>query len=223
MNDRQSLFASDQNDHLLSGIHSRGALPHLKRQDAIYFVTFRLYGTLPKEILFELQAEKRSLFPQHDLKKSLLSWHEQKVFFRWYSDRVDAYLDQGHGECWLNNPEIAPLVANALLFFEGTRYQLHAWVIMPNHVHSVFHPLQAWTLSNITKSWKGYTALQANRLLNRKGQHFWQEESHDHLCRDDEDLAHCCTYTIMNPVKAGLCRTPEEWRWSSAHRNARTK
>jgi hypothetical protein len=94
---------------------------------------------------------------------------------------------------------------------------LHAWVVMPNHVHVVVHPTPPHTLSSILKSWKGYTALHANRLLNRRGTSFWQNESYDHCCRDDEDRARCCAYTRMNPLHARLCARPEDWPWSSAH------
>jgi putative transposase len=73
-------------------------------------------------------------------------------------------------------------------------------------------------LSAVLKSWKGYTGHEANKILARRGNAFWQIESFDHLIRDDEDLARCCEYTIMNPVNAHLCARPEDWKWSSAYR-----
>ncbi len=134
--------------------------------------------------------------------------------FNWYSERVDKVLDTGAGECWLREPDIAKLVADALQHFEGERYELRALTIMPNHVHVVVRPLSPHTLSAILKSWKGYTALHANRLLDCQGT-FWQEESYDHLCRDDDDIARCCAYTLNNPVSAGLCHDPRDWPWTS--------
>ena len=95
---------------------------------------------------------------------------------------------------------------------------MHAWTIMPNHIHVVVRPELPWTLSQILKSWKNFTALEANKLLGRAGRHFWQSESYDHWCRDDEDRARCCRYTEFNPVNAGLCAVPEDWPWSSAWR-----
>ena len=89
---------------------------------------------------------------------------------------------------------------------------------MPNHVHAVLHPLAGWTLSKILKGWKGYTAHEANQLLQRTGNSFWQSESYDHLIRDDEDMHRCCHYTTMNPLNAKLCQRPEDWKWSSAYR-----
>jgi REP element-mobilizing transposase RayT len=204
--------------HLTAGFHSRNVLPHLKREGGAYFVTFRLAGTLPAEVLQQFKRERELIVAQALAGKRPLTWHEQEELFRWYSSRVDAYLDAGHGECFLNQPAIADLVAGALKFFERQRYELRAWVVMPNHVHVVVWPISPHTLSDILHSWKSYTATQANKLLKRVGKPFWQDESYDHLVRDDTDMARCCHYTIMNPVNARLCAQPEDWKWSSVYR-----
>jgi len=206
--------------HLVAGLHSRGVLPHLKREGAAYFITFRLAGTLPQTVLLKFKAERSALIAAAEAARRPLTWREQEELFGWYSARVDKYLDSGHGDCWLRQPEIAELIANAMRFHAGQRFDLRAWVVMPNHVHAVLRPQGDWTLSQILKSWKGFTAREANRRLHRAGNHFWQAESYDHLIRDDKDFYHCCRYTTMNPVKAGLCRRPEDWRWSSAFRAA---
>jgi REP element-mobilizing transposase RayT len=217
-----SLTAPDGSPRrLLSGFHSRDHLPHLKREGGVYFVTFRLVGTLPAELLMQLKRERACLLEQALAAKRPLTWHEQEELFRWYSSRVEQYLDAGHGECWLRQPAIAAIVADALRFHAGQRFELSAWVVMPNHVHAVVRPLPGWTLSKILQSWKGFTAHEANRLLGREGQPFWQKESFDHLIRNDEDHRRCCHYTTMNPVNAGLCAQPEEWRWSSLYREAK--
>jgi REP element-mobilizing transposase RayT len=194
-------------------------LPHLKREGASYFVTFRLAGTLPSEVLGRLKREREELIAHALAAKRPLTWTEQDQLFRWYSTRVDTYLDAGHGECWLRQPELADLMASALRHFAGERYDLRAWVVMPNHVHAVVRPHPPVTLSKILQSWKGFTARQANKILGRAGDSFWQEEAYDHLVRDDDDLHRCCDYTVMNPVNAALCAAPEQWRWSSAHRS----
>lgn len=201
-------------ERLVSGFHSRGALPHLKQERSSYFVTFRLTGTLPKEVLQRLKAEWESLVPRPP---GSLTWQQQTELFEWYSTRVDKYLDAGHGECWLQLPKIAEIVAAALQFHAGLRFENQAWCVMPNHVHAVLCPLGDWTLSQILQGWKGYTARKANLLLGRTGSPFWQVESFDHCNRDEEDRRRCCQYTIMNPVRAGLCARPEEWRWSSEY------
>jgi len=131
---------------------------------------------------------------------------------------VDAFLDSGQGDCFLQCPEIADPVAKALCHFDGDRYVLRAWVVMPNHVHVVVWPKPPHSLTEILHSWKSYTASQANKLLGRVGQSFWQTESYDHLIRDDADLVRCCEYTTRNPAKARLCERPEDWRWSGLYR-----
>jgi REP element-mobilizing transposase RayT len=130
---------------------------------------------------------------------------------------VDRYLDCGHGECHLRRRACAGIVAGALKFFDGERYELRAWVVMPNHVHAVVGPKPPNTLSRILHGWKSYTAHELNNVLPGKIVPFWQSESYDHLIRDDDDLRRCLNYVRMNPVNAGLCAEPHLWPWSSAH------
>jgi REP element-mobilizing transposase RayT len=203
--------------NLISGFHFRGVLPHLKREGGTYFVTFRQAGTLPKEVLLRFKAEREQIIKQAEAAKRPLTWHEQEELFHWYSNRVDKYLDGGHGVCHLRDSRLATLVAEAISFFENQRYELHAWVVMPNHVHVVVWPMPGYTLSDILHSWKSFTSHKINKCLPTKVVPFWQEETYDHLIRDDEDLHRCCHYTLANPVNAGLCARPEDWKWSSAH------
>jgi REP element-mobilizing transposase RayT len=205
---------------LTAGFHSRGALPHLKREGGSYFITFRLAGTLPAEVLQRFKTEREQLVAQALAAKHPLTWREQEEVFRWYCGRVDAYLDEGRGNCFLRQPAIAELISGALKFFLGQRYHLPAWVVMPNHVHAVVRPLPGHTLNDIEHSWKSFTANKANKLLQRTGRIFWQSECFDHLIRDDDDHARCCAYVVNNPVTARLCERPEVWRWSSAWRGA---
>jgi len=204
-------------DPLVSGFHFRGTLPHLKKDGGTYFVTFRQAGTLPKEVLLRFKQERDAILQQALGAKRPLTWQEQEELFRWYSSRVDKYLDAGHGVCYLRDPVLADLVAGALHYFEDQRYELRAWVVMPNHAHVVVSPMPGHTLSEILHSWKSYTSHEINKRLPTKFVPFWQGESYEHLIRDDEDLHGCCHYTLMNPVNARLCARPEDWRWSSAY------
>jgi REP element-mobilizing transposase RayT len=201
---------------LVTGFHFRGVLPHLKREGGTYFVTFRLAGTLPRGILAQLKQEREAILQHALAAKRPLTWHEQEELFRWYSRRVDKYLDEGHGECYLRRKACADLVTGTLVHFDHQRYELRAWVVMPNHVHVVFRPESSHTVSDILQNWKSYTAHVIQKLLPRKVVPFWQDESYDHLIRDDDDLQRMCYYTITNPVSARLCQRPEEWPWSSA-------
>lgn len=213
----RTMPAPDDRRHLVSGFHSRGVLPHLKREGGTYFVTFRQAGTLPKEVMLRFKQERDAMIRQAEAAKRPLTWHEQKELFRWYSSRVDKYLDAGHGTCHLRDPALADLVAGAIRFFDGQRYELRAWALMPNHVHVVVRPLPGHTLSSILHSWKSFTSHEINKRLPTKVVPFWQSESYEHLIRDDDDLHRCCHYTLMNPASAGLCARPEDWKWTSGH------
>jgi REP element-mobilizing transposase RayT len=203
--------------HLAGGLHSRGVLPHLKREGGTYFVTFRQAGSLPREVLLRFKQERQVVLQQAEAASRPLTWHEQEELFRWYSNRVDKHLDAGNGVCYLRDPALADIVAGAIQFFNGQRYELRAWVVMPNHAHVVVRPMAGHTLTGILHSWKSYSAHEINRRLPQKVVPFWQSESYDHLVRDEDDLHRCCHYTLMNPVNAGLCARLEDWKWSSGY------
>jgi REP element-mobilizing transposase RayT len=132
-------------------------------------------------------------------------------------EKVELYLDAGYGSCALRDARIARLVENALLHFDGQRYRLLAWVVMPNHVHVLVETFPAHPLAEVTHSWKSFTAKQANAILRCSGA-FWQAESFDRFIRDEQHLANAVQYIHYNPVKAGLVQRPEEWRYSSARK-----
>jgi len=128
---------------------------------------------------------------------------------------VEEWLDAGHGSCVLNQPECAKLVVDAWKHFDRERYHLHAWVVMPNHVHLIVQMLGNHALSDAIESWKRYTATRINRLLGRKGA-FWQEDYWDRYVRDEIHFKNAVAYVHENPVKAGLIQKAEDWAWSSA-------
>ena len=128
--------------------------------------------------------------------------------------RIELYLDQGYGECYLKDARVAESVQNSFLFFDGERYRLTAWVVVPNHAHMLLTPCPGQELSDILQSLKSYTANEANKLLQRKGQ-FWQPESFDRWVRDADHFAKVIAYIENNPVKAHLCEQPEDWPYSS--------
>jgi REP element-mobilizing transposase RayT len=199
-------------NRLRSGVHSRGYLPHVKREGATYFVTFRLADSLPREVLLEFERQRAEALRQPATQDSAGREASNRELLR----EIERYLDRGAGACHLRRPEIADMVAKALLHFHGVQYLLQEWVVMPNHVHLLLWPMPNHTLSGILRSRKRHTARQANLLLGRTGESFWQPESFDHWVRDDDDKARIQRYIRNNPVTAGLCARPEDWRWSSA-------
>jgi len=119
------------------------------------------------------------------------------------------------GTCLLQRPAAAAIVEDGLLHFQGERFALHAWVVMPNHVHGVITPFEEFPLSEILHSWKSFTSNRINRELGRTGT-LWQADSFDHLIRNEESFSKFVAYTEGNPVAATLCGKPEAWAFSSA-------
>ncbi len=132
---------------------------------------------------------------------------------------TDHRLDAGLGACWLKDPAVAAFAQDALLHFDGTRYRLLAWCIMPNHVHAVMEVAHGYQLGAIVRSWKSFSASQANRIIGRTGR-FWHRDYFDRFIRDDGHLHRTIDYVENNPVKAGLASAPAVWPWSSAHERA---
>jgi len=187
-------------------IRDRGRLPHWEAEGSAYFVTFHLADSLPRSVFAAWTSEREAILKR----KRPLSPAEKKRLQDIINQKAEAYLDSGAGACWLARPEVAGVVRAALLHFEGRRYRLFAWCIMPNHVHAVFRPLRNHRLAGIMHSWKSYTASEANRLLGRIGA-FWQREYYDHLIRNEEDFQRVVRYVALNPEKANLPNWP--WVW----------
>jgi len=172
------------------GWHSRGYLPHFDSPETIQFVTFRLADSLPRAVAESLAKRPDGLAA------------------------IDDGLDGGHGACWLRDPVVADIAQSALLHFDGLRYRLLAWCVMPNHVHVVVEPGANHNLGAIVHSWKSFSANQANRILARSGP-FWHRDYFDRYIRDEGHLERTVDYVENNPVKAGLIPDAVKWPWSS--------
>jgi len=141
-----------------------------------------------------------------------------KLLARRHFAMLESWLDNPNsGSTWLANEPVASIVSEALKFRDGKTYRLHAYSIMPNHVHVVFAPLannsEPQSLSSIMHSLKRNTARRANKLLHRSGS-FWEHESFDHYIRDQAEFNRIIKYVLNNPVKAGLAKSWREWRWN---------
>src|SRR5437867_6066800 len=188
-------------DELPRGWHSRGYLPHFEGGEIPQTITFRLFDSLPRSLAKKWRDELAHL-PENEAEA------EQRR-------RIEAFLDRGEGAAWMNDPRVADMVQQGLLFFDGDRYGLHSWVVMPNHVHALFTPRGPWELSDVLHSWKSFTSKECNKILRRRGV-FWQKENFDRYVRDDRHYENAVAYIENNPVKAGLCQKPEDWPWGSA-------
>jgi putative DNA methylase len=186
--------------HVPYGWHSRGYLPHFDGGEIPQFITFRLADSVPQQLLTKWREELQD--GDFDADAALRK-------------RIEMFLDQGYGACWLRDPRVAKSVQESFLFFDRVRNRLTAWVVMPNHAHLLLTPGAEQRLSAILQSLKSYTANEANKILRRKGQ-FWQPESFDRRIRDANHFAKTIAYIENNPVKARLCKRPEDWPFSSA-------
>jgi putative transposase len=214
-------------------------LPHFQPGGYAFFITFRLHGTLPGNVVNRLKAikteklKKIAGYDNSNIKSEKFS-ELQRKYFKQYDDYLDNALS---GPKWLKDPQIAQIVKEAILFCDEKEYNLIAFTIMPNHVHMVFIPIVKRDLSrspaaassdinialqypvtDILRKLKGSTSRECNKLLNRSGS-FWQHESYDHVIRNSDSLKRIVNYILNNPVKAGLADSAEEWKFSYINHN----
>lgn len=175
---------------------SRGRLPHWRVDDATYFITFRLRDSLPVSVARDLFTERDAI-----LRKCSSATARARLDDA-FGLRLDKYLDAGSGSCLLR--EHGALVADALRHFDQSRYELHAWCVMPNHVHAMIHVQSGDEVPRIVHSWKSFTAHQIGRGP------IWQREYFDRVIRSPAEFSRTAGYIRANPAKAGLL----DWPWA---------
>jgi putative transposase len=176
------------------GWHRRGYIPHFDAHTVLQHIVFRTHGSLPQSVLEKIQEAPG------DIGRAMME------------DALDLSPDS-HTFC---EPEFADIMQDSLRHFDGKRYDLQAWCVMPNHVHAAVVVYSDALLAKVVQSWKQATALRINQSLGRKG-HVFALDYFDRFVRDLPQAERLIQYIEANPVKAGLCRKIEDWRWSSAH------
>jgi REP element-mobilizing transposase RayT len=172
-----------------------GKLPHWRQEGTIYFVTFHLGDSLSQTELALLQREKELWLRLNPKPHTEV---QQSQFQERFIQTVDRWLDAGYGRCILARPDCRAIMNSSLMHFDGERYELGEFVVMPNHVHAIVTPLRGHELNRILHSWKSFTAHEFNRLLGSSGR-IWHHESFDHIVRSAEQLAKFETYIRNNP------------------------
>ena len=175
---------------------TEGNLPHWFQPGVTYFITFRTDDSMPKEVADLWYQLRDDWLRRHKIDPTATDWTkqlralplaQQNEFHETFSREYLECLDKGHGECVLRRPELAEIVARSLRHFDGDRYHLGDFVVMPNHVHLLVCLIGDTELETLCYSWKKFTGGRINDALGRKGR-FWQEESFDHLVRSAEQF-----------------------------------
>lgn len=160
---------------------------------------------MPLPVLERLALERNLRMAELERLKQRATAAELHAIDKLIRERAEEALDEAAGSSFMHDPRIAEVVANAIAHFDGSRYRLHAWCVMPNHVHVVLSANDR--LDGIVHSWKSFTAKEANRLLNRDGK-FWQDDYFDRMIRTPQELERTIRYVLENPMKAGLVDWP---------------
>ncbi len=175
-------------------------LPHWQQKGVYCFVTWRLADALSQSQLNQWQDEKQAWLRLHPE-----PWDEatEHAYHQRFTQQMEDWLDAGAGSCLFRDSIYAGIVADALHHFDGERYALDSFVVMPNHVHALFSLYKEMLLEDVMKSWKGWTAREINRLQNRSGT-VWSANYRDRLIRNAEHMMRCRDYIRKNPQKAKL-------------------
>ncbi len=200
----------------LLGWRSRGYLPHFDVSGLYQAITYRLGDSLPGS----------AGVPPASPSQSVAEKAERR-------NHIERELNKGYGSCILRDKEIAKIIVDAWKYFDGKRYGLVAYVVMPNHVHVLIKTYEGFPLSQVIHSWKSFTAHEINKFLKICGRDarapnrpiggedgcasVWQNEYFDRFIRDENHFAQAIAYIHENPVKAGLCGHASEWPWSSVN------
>jgi REP element-mobilizing transposase RayT len=175
-----------------------GNLPHWRQEGVTYFVTFRLADSLPRARLEEWLYERDAWLAVHPKPWDLVLSRE---YHRRFTAKLERWLDAGYGSCVLARSELRSIVTGTLRHFDGIRYGLDAWVVMPNHVHVLLTPWGDYSLSTVVQTWKSFTSHSIGKLLPDWKGAFWQKESFDHIVRGPDHLERFRLYIENNPRK----------------------
>ncbi len=203
-------------------------LPHWYSADKPVFVTYRLKFTIPMSVITEFNAKRSEWFQNLSNMKvdDKLAEEANKSLtqFYWLDELISKSAEVPQ---ILSRKDLTDVITDTFNHHNKIRYDLLAYCVMPNHVHVLFNPLKQsdgdiYPLARITYSWKRFTATKINRILKRSGA-LWQQESYDHMVRDESELRSMMQYIIDNPVKAGLVDKWEDWYGTWIHEDYRPR
>jgi REP element-mobilizing transposase RayT len=173
-------------------------LPHWQQPGATYFITFRLADALPQALLAEIRERRNVWLGLHPP-----PWDNRTAaeYSRRFLHAVQRRLDAGLGLCWLRDPRNSLIVEDTIRHFDGDRYALDAFVVMPNHVHLLVQPAEGILVNDLLRSWKTYSARIINQRMNCRGV-FWMDEYFDHAVRRWRHMERFRQYIQNNPKRS---------------------
>ena len=183
-------------------------MPHWFQPGGSYFVTFRTEDSIPVDVSRRWYARRANWLAQHGIEQGSIGWRSQlnllpepvrREFHDTFSKEYLESLDKGLGACVLRSPDLSKIVADSLLHFDGDRYHMGDFVVIPNHVHLIVCLLRDTEIEAQCTSWKRFAARKINRVFGTNGR-FWQEESFDHLIRSPGQFEAIMRYIANNPV-----------------------
>ncbi len=174
---------------------TQGDLPHWHREGKIFFITFRLADSMPPTAVNEFKNAVEEWLERND---SIVNKKVAEEFEKFKISLQNKLLDQCLGQCILRNITARKIVIDSLHHFDHSRYHIHDYVIMPNHIHLLIEPLNDWKVQDIMASIKSYTAHEINKTLSMQGA-IWQHESYDRIIRNDVHYYKVVNYIARNP------------------------
>ena len=188
-----------------------GRLPHWEVEDGRYFVTIHLAGAIPKAGREQIRRASEELRLAAD--RVTTSDQRRLQLHRKIFQQMERWLDRSEFHPYLNRPEIASVVMDAIDHRCATGiWEMNEFVVMPNHVH-LFFCLLGGGLKLVLEDFKQWTGRAAGKQLDLDGDRFWQREWFDHWSRSDEEDERIVRYIQQNPVKAGLVNDYRDWKW----------
>jgi len=198
-------------------VHDR-LRPHWSQSGAIVFVTFRANDSIPPDVIRRWGREKNDWLDRRGLLEgrhwsdviSQLDATIRGEFNRQFNRCREDFLDTCQGRCLLRDPALSKIVADSLMHFDGERYRMGDFIVMPNHVHLLAAFANPESMAAQFDSWTHYTAFRLHQAIGERGK-FWQQEPFDHLVRSVDQYEYLRRYIADNPHKARL--KPSEYHY----------
>ena len=179
-------------------------LPRWEATGAIYHISLHLADSVPTDQRQAWLEERARLKALAEQEKRPLTADEIASLRAVYDERIERYLSSGYGECLLRSSAVAEVLASVIVYGNGTAYALHAWTIMPNHLHVLVGGFSSERpMSEILEIWKRTSAHRINAVCDRKGR-VWHQDAYTRIIRDEAEYRRQLSYVWHNPEAAGL-------------------